>query len=293
MLKKRIKDFTKPFIFKIIDAIPSIILSNVIFAFPSLIRIIGPNKEVITHRYLGSLTVRTNMKYRIERYMLKGVYEPESIAIFKKYICADNVCIDIGANVGALTLAMAQLVGKHGKVYSFEPGPRSFERLKYNVQLNKEYENIVQCVNEGISDRDETLFWEEEIHNLGNAVLKNVGTIKVPVTTIDKYFSNKNIEHIDFVKIDIEGMEIHALRGGNKTWKKYKPIFYFETLEPFRYRDLPDGKRLDIFYEIEKYFKLMNYSLYDISNINDIVKTNYLHLSNNTLALNDLTVKKF
>jgi FkbM family methyltransferase len=289
MLNQNIKNNLKSLVYKITDYIPSILISNLIFYFPKTIRIVGRNKEIITHHYLGNLRVRTNIKYRIERYMLFGLYEPDSIAIFNKFIKKDDTCIDIGANVGALTLAMADLVGKQGEVYSFEPGPRNYARLSFNINLNEGFDKIIQPIEMGVSNKEGKLYWEEEMHNLGNAELKNKGSIEVPVTTIDKFFNNKSLGKVGFVKVDIEGMELEAFKGGIETWKAHEPIFYFETLEPFRYRD-----GIDIFNEIELFFKSIDYSLYNINKIDAITKTTSNDLSNNTIALkNGFKIEEF
>ena len=107
------------------------------------------------------------------------------------------------------------------------------------------------------------------------------------IITIDKFFNNQLLKQLDFVKKDVEGMELGALKGGIETWKTYEPIFYFETLEPFRFREGADNIKEDVFYEIELFFKSINYSLYNINDLNKIVKTTHLDLSNNTLALKD------
>lgn len=285
IMNQKFKNSLKSIVYKITDYTPSILISNIVYYFPKMIRIIGPKKEVITSHYLKNIKVRANIKYRIERYMLTGVYEPDSLATFNKFIKPDDVCLDIGANVGALTLAMAKIVGNKGSVYSFEPGPRNFDRLSYNIKLNKKFAGIIKPIAKGISDQEGKLYWEEEMHNLGNAGLKNKGTIEVPVTTIDQFFDDKSLRKIDFVKIDIEGMELEALKGGLNTWKKYEPIFYFETLEPFRFKNGENDTRVDVFHEIELFFKSIDYSLYNISDMNNIFKTTSENLSNNTLAL--------
>lgn len=285
IFKKSIKRVVR----KIVDFTPSVLISNIVYYYPKMIKIIGPNKEVFTNRYLGNIRVRANIKHIVERSMLLGIYEPDSIAIFNEFIKKGDVCLDIGANVGALSLAMAQLVGNAGKVYSFEPGPTTYERLDYNIKLNKKFNNIIHTFNIGISDRERLMFWEEDINHPGNAMLQNFGKIEVPVVSIDEFFKNHFLSQLNFVKIDVEGMELEVLRGGTQTWKKHKPIFYFETLEPFRYRENGTSDRRDCFKEIESFFKTIHYSIYNIKNINQIFKTNYLNVSNNTIALKNET----
>ena len=70
------------------------------------------------------------------------IYEPNQTEIVKKYVHEGDIVVDIGAHVGYYTLLMAQLVGKNGKVYSFEPDPVNFQLLKKSVEING-FENVV------------------------------------------------------------------------------------------------------------------------------------------------------
>ena len=79
----------------------------------------------------------------------------------------DAVCFDIGANIGETTLNFARLAPK-GKVYSFEPVPFLFRRLKTNVELN-EFPNII-LNNLAASDKEEELFFENPDNNNSSGI---------------------------------------------------------------------------------------------------------------------------
>ena len=83
------------------------------------------------------------------------IYEPNQTKIVKKYVHEGDVVIDVGAHVGYYTLLMAQLVGKNGKVYSFEPDPVNFELLKKSVEING-FENVV-LIQKAVSDTTEKI----------------------------------------------------------------------------------------------------------------------------------------
>ena len=69
-------------------------------------------------------------------------YEGNETELVKREIKEGDLVIDVGANIGYYTLIFAKLVGEKGKVYAFEPEPRSFKLLKKNVEENK-YQNIM------------------------------------------------------------------------------------------------------------------------------------------------------
>ena len=141
----------------------------------------------------------------------------------------DYVCFDIGANIGETTLNFAQLA-KNGKVYSFEPVPFLYERLKTNVGLNT-FKNI-ELHNLAISDNSDDLFFEapKNRNSSGISLTKeNSNTsMRVASNTLDEFVSSKQIEKIDFIKIDVEGFENYVINGAKQTLKKFKPMLFVE-----------------------------------------------------------------
>ena len=83
------------------------------------------------------------------------VYEPAQTKIVKQYVHEGDVVIDIGAHVGYYTLLMAQLVGKKGKVFSFEPDPLNFQLLKKSVEINR-FDNVI-LVQKAVSNTTEKI----------------------------------------------------------------------------------------------------------------------------------------
>lgn len=141
----------------------------------------------------------------------------------------DYVCFDIGANIGETTLNFAQLA-KNGKVYSFEPVPFLYERLTTNVGLNT-FKNI-ELHNLAISDNSDDLFFEapKNRNSSGISLTKeNSNTsMRVASNTLDEFVSSKQIEKIDFIKIDVEGFENYVINGAKQTLKKFKPMLFVE-----------------------------------------------------------------
>lgn len=199
----------------------------------SLRFLVPPGKEFVYDKYLNGTKVRINTIYPIEVEMLTGTYDPITSAIIKKFVKKDSVVIDIGANVGALTLLMAK-AASNGKVIAIEPGVTICSRLRYNIDLNPELRHIVEIIQVGISDRRGELFWKEDKKNRGNAGLLEGDGEVVKVDTLDHIVASSGLNKIDFIKIDVEGMEYEVIKGGMASIIKYRPLIYYETLEPFR-----------------------------------------------------------
>ncbi len=144
--------------------------------------------------------------------LTKGKREPCFWWIINKE--AFGTGLDIGANIGFYTLVMAK---KCDKVLAFEPDERSYDILEQNIRLNK-LKNVV-CEKKAISDvcGKVSLFITKR-PNLCSLEVPNKEVInKKTVKTISIDSLN---EEIDFVKMDIEGAETAAIRGGLDTFAK-------------------------------------------------------------------------
>jgi FkbM family methyltransferase len=125
--------------------------------------------------------------------------------------------IDGGAYTGDSAMLFSDCVGETGRVFSFEPFKESFDELAA-LKLPR-----VTCVNMGLSDTTATLpFWVDDSNNSGNAVVAD-GTSFINVTSLDEYVEENNIPRVDFIKLDIEGSEMDALKGMQRTLARFKP----------------------------------------------------------------------
>jgi len=135
--------------------------------------------------------------------------------------------VDIGANVGAVTLNAAKLVGDKGRVFSFEPDSQNFSRLTNNLNLNN-FKNVV-LVNMAIGDKIGTGFIKViNKSNLGmNKISINSGTA-ISIITLDDFIKREKVNRVDLIKIDTEGYEMHVLKGAIQTLKTFKPKLFIE-----------------------------------------------------------------
>jgi len=236
--------------------------------------------DFIFDRYLGSYRININARHNIDREMLASTYEPGLQKIIQQQVAPGDVCIDVGANFGAITLALCRQVGASGKVISFEPGPTYYHRLCANLRLNKSLEKIAEPYALGISNRAGELFWTEDVKAPGNAGLLGKHGVAVPVTTLDRFAEKQQWDRVSFIKIDTEGMETEVLEGARQVISRFRPKIVFETLMDF---ETILGR--PIRQEAETLLKSLGYEIYEILDDGSIRKTAYPHFGLNSLAL--------
>src|SRR5262249_47922034 len=137
---------------------------------------------------------------------------------------------DIGANIGAHTVPLAQLVGSGGRVLAFEPQRIPYYSLCANVILNN-LSNVV-CHQVAVGEATGTLSVPEldyqASHNFGALELTRdycrCPTYTVRVLKID----DLSLSACHFMKIDVEGMERMVLAGAVETIRRFQPILYVE-----------------------------------------------------------------
>jgi len=162
-----------------------------------------------------------------------GTYEELEAKIMEEKIKVGNIVVDVGANIGLHTLNMARIVGNTGQVFAFEPDPSNFEILRKNVKINN-YQNII-LEQKAVGDKHgrTTLYQSDHPgkHRIFPQTKKAKGEVEVELTSLDKYFIDSNLaEKINFIKIDVEGLEFSVLNGMKnilKNNKKIKILFEF------------------------------------------------------------------
>lgn len=207
---------------------------KVLNAWPNWRKAAPEGMELIYDRYLDDLKIQIDTRFLVERIAWTGAYEADFQNWIRCNIVPGAVVLDIGANVGAITLGLAKQVGDTGRVHAFEPAPPNRRRLEENLALNPELSERVTVHPFGLGRANETLFWHEEPGNPGNGWLRPEGDEAVPVKVLDEVVEGLKLSRLDFIKIDVEGMEWPIFQGAEATLKQWKPGLYFETLSRFR-----------------------------------------------------------
>lgn len=122
--------------------------------------------------------------------------------------------VEIGANIGLYSLLLAKLTGENGHVYSFEPEPNLFATLVENCAANQ-IKNLIpfRCAAGSLNGR---AAFARSTFNSGNNALaeRKAGTFEVNLVRVDDVLP---VTTVDFIKIDVQGHELAALTGLNRT----------------------------------------------------------------------------
>jgi FkbM family methyltransferase len=146
-------------------------------------------------------------------------WNPDEYAAFRDAITRGDVVIDAGANAGGYAVLFGQWVGPEGHVYAFEPEPRAFAALADHVTLNGLGARVVPvraAVAEQSGPARLRLAPASGLSRLTNAAFVESQDLHVTATSIDDFCARSNIRP-SFIKIDVEGAELPALRGARKT----------------------------------------------------------------------------
>lgn len=161
-----------------------------------------------------------------------GTYEKGTIQLLRKYLSKGSAFLDIGANIGLMSVIASEYVGEKGVVYAVEANPNTVPILQANIDLNDR--KNVEVIPVALSDTSGTavLFENWEV-NRGGASLISQGTeekgIEVKVERLDDLFDENT--PIRLVKIDVEGFEPQVIRGGMNWFRKQQPVFIIEVSE--------------------------------------------------------------
>jgi FkbM family methyltransferase len=130
--------------------------------------------------------------------------------------------IDAGACFGDTALAFAQSVGEAGRVYSFDPLPKHFEIMRENFAMNPSLAPSIAAFDVGLAAENHRAATPDAANGVINPGA-NVFNFDVSTRTIDSLVDEGALPRVDFVKMDIEGSELGALKGAEVAIRKWKP----------------------------------------------------------------------
>ncbi|MBW5391091.1 FkbM family methyltransferase [Brachyspira hampsonii] len=141
--------------------------------------------------------------FGLEQYNVKNIFE----------VGGDSVIFDIGAWKGDTAYFFSKKCNDNARIYAFEPDINAFETLK----LIKEKYKLNNVVLENIlfSNKNESVDFV--------SMTPNTPTVKMNAVTVDEFVESNNISKIDYLKMDVEGAEMHILEGALNTIKKFRP----------------------------------------------------------------------
>lgn len=169
--------------------------------------------------------------------MLSGLYEPETLLVLRGLLPEGGVFVDVGGHCGMMTLFGARCVGPAGQVLAFEPSPREFARLRANVAANGFAQ--VALHQAAMAEAPGTVVLR--LAEAGHAGHNTIGSgfayagvavaelVEVPATTLDAALAG--LARCDVIKMDVEGAELRALRGGAAQIARLRPALVLEVFD--------------------------------------------------------------
>lgn len=139
--------------------------------------------------------------------------------------------IDIGANIGISSVAIATRIGRTGTLYSFEPLPQFFDTLNKNISSNG-LENV-EAYEIAVTDQTGRVPFYEKGLSSGIVFEEGAEKSEVSTTTIDRFVKEKNIVRVDLINMDCEGSELLVLKGAKETLGKNKVKIFCEIHHDF------------------------------------------------------------
>ena len=149
---------------------------------------------------------------------LYGQYSESEISVMRAFLGEGSTVIDVGANIGDLTIPLAKIVGSSGRVYAIESHPENFNVLCANLALNALSNTKPINAFVATSDKVNTAgVWGEFAY---------VGKVwKTQFIALDAL----ELDACDLIKVDVDGKELEVLRSGEMQIERYRPIIYFEN----------------------------------------------------------------
>lgn len=200
-------------------------------------------KEEGTMRTPFGFLMYVNYADRVERGIALGMYETGYAKKFSAAVKEGAVVIDAGAYCGYFAMIASEKTGPKGVVYAFEPVGQNHERLLKNIDLNR-MKNVVSLC-EGLSDRVEqrAMYIPEGLASQSSISGKSWAElsrhepwekkiVQAHFITLDSFVRERQLMHVDIVKIDAEGAEVKILRGMRNTLLRYDPVLFMEIVPP-------------------------------------------------------------
>jgi FkbM family methyltransferase len=189
---------------------------------------IGPHILQTNHGFLMNIDPSKDAGVELSLFQT-GTYEKGTLYFITTYLNRGDCFVDVGANIGLMSIFASQCVGSPGQILAFEAHPETHQLLQENIALNH-IENIATFNFALGNESGKATIYDNWNVNRGGASLvihaENAIGFEVEVKSLDEVIQN------DFqpkmIKIDVEGFEFQVLKGAANTIKNCKPILIIE-----------------------------------------------------------------
>ena len=234
-------------------------------------RALAPVLDERSYKYVQALSKVWDIR-------TKGWDEPE-LEILDQLVRPGDTVLDIGANYGLYAYHLSKCVGPRGRVIAFEPLPFTSATFKIVARILR-FRNV-ELVERGCGERNEEISFTVPVQQSGaimaglvhikgrnndrpgkelpgNALWAGTKDVTCQVVRIDDYLHD--LEGVAFIKCDIEGADLYAMRGAQQTLTKHRPIVLMEInpwfLEGF-------GLKVE---DIVSFFEGLGFGMYRLQN---------------------------
>ncbi len=198
------------------------------FANGSLVRgLAGSCDEVVWTRVRGGQLLVPLNDYIGRAAYFVGDLDRKISWICQQMVRPGDTVLDIGANLGLVTVLLSRLVGPQGQVHSFEPNPDIVDLLQQSIQRSGATNvTLHPCA---LGQQEEVLELSLPPKNKGAASLRAPNhragheSVSVPVRPLSTLLEEAGVEKIQFVKMDVEGFEPEVLEGARGVLEQIRP----------------------------------------------------------------------
>jgi FkbM family methyltransferase len=150
---------------------------------------------------------------------LYGQYSESEVAMMRSFLAPGSTIIDVGANIGDLTLPLSLMAAEAGKVFAFESNPEVFNVLCANLALNQVRNTLpINAFVTGDPATDTASpSWGKFAY-----VSERWPTQFVAIDSLD-------LDRLDLIKVDVDGKELEVLQSGAMQIERFRPMLYFEN----------------------------------------------------------------
>lgn len=195
--------------------------------------------EITVPDFDGVYRMRLRLSEHMQRRIFwMGYYSADVVVLLKRMLKPGMVVVDVGANIGEVTLVSAQCVGNAGSVIAFEPVNVIANRLAEHVRINNlEQVVIIRDALGAAIEKRVPIYTScgqkvsDEHQGLASLYAKDKDQEPIEfvnITTLDETVASLCLPRVDLIKIDIEGGELACLQGAESVLRRFRPMLIVE-----------------------------------------------------------------
>lgn len=226
----------------------------------------------------------TQTQYPVHRYGKQIPWEIPVQLPLGDFLRPGDCALDVGANIGGLSIAMSRMVGPSGQVHAFEANPRLFSRLRNDLEANGAG-NVTLVPKAVWSHSGEVLpfYCDDSYYGVGSGLFVNQPNwqqVEVETICLDDYCEAMRIAPVA-MKLDVEGAELQVVRGAESTLRRAAPVVVFEYVASRATSDDED---------VAASLRRLDYTLFDANLYRPVTRRWYLEQFETAVLVNVIAV---